>query len=611
GQSIETLLDLLREPENHVRELAKIELGKHEAGKVMAAADAWMKRLNPNDPDYAHQLTEVLWLHQWHNVVDAPLLRRLLRYPEPNVRAAATRVLCYWRDRIPDAVQLLKVQAADENPRVRLHAIRAASFISSPEAVDAALASIGRPFDYYLDYTLGETLKQLRPHWISQLEDVAALEKENPMKIEFLLRTVPIQDLLGMKRNDRVREQLVKRTGVSQATRAEVLEELVQSEKRSGAELLLGYLKQTGDNDRRAMARLLANRPSVELKAVRGRLAAFAIEETADVQPFGWAALVAADGSFDTAWTEASHGQAAILALVSGIPSLADVELRARALPLLIPLLAPLAELTKETSALQAAAIRAAVSCRREPEAVFEALTALISAKQNVPTAVSGMRQLPRNAWHSSSAPLLGEALVAWAESYTAAERTTPEFLDLAQTTREFLDQLPGDRVAPLRERLIRLSVPVFTVRTVHEEMRYDTLRLVVEAGKPFRITLENEDSMLHNLVIVKPGARERVANAAVVSPEKLDAQGRAYVPASPDILAATRLLDAGQSETITLTAPSEEGIYEYVCTFPGHWTLMWGQLIVTRQLNASLPPAAAVAPAGPPVPNGNHSHPN
>lgn len=203
GQSIETLLDLLKEPENHVRELAKIELGKHEAGKVMAAADAWMKRLNPNDPDYAHQLTEVLWLHQWHNVVDAPLLRRLLRYPEPNVRAAATRVLCYWRDRIPDAVQLLKVQAADENPRVRLHAIRAASFISSPEAVDAALASIGRPFDYYLDYTLGETLKQLRPHWISQLEDVAALEKENPMKIEFLLRTVPIQDLLGMKRNDR------------------------------------------------------------------------------------------------------------------------------------------------------------------------------------------------------------------------------------------------------------------------------------------------------------------------------------------------------------------------------------------------------------------------
>lgn len=117
---------------------------------------------------------------------------------------------------------------------------------------------------------------------------------------------------------------------------------------------------------------------------------------------------------------------------------------------------------------------------------------------------------------------------------------------------------------------------------------------------------------MLHNLVIVKPGARERVANAAILmSPEKLDAQGRAYVPASPDILAATRLLDAGQSETITLTAPTEEGVYEYVCTFPGHWTLMWGQLIVTRQLNAPLPSAAVAAPAGPSTQHGNHSHPN
>lgn len=438
------------------------------------------------------------------------------------------------------------------------------------------------------------------------------MEKENPVKIEFLLRTVPVADLLKMKRNDRVREQLVKRSGVGEAARAEALGELVQSGKTSGAELLLGFLKQTGDNDRRAMGRLLANRPAAELKGVRDRLVSFAMGESTDVQPFGWAALVTADGSFDTAWTEASRGPAAMVALVSGISSLADSDLRATAMPHLMPLIAPLAEVTKESSALQAAAIRAAVSCRREPDAIFEALAALISAKQNIPTAVTGLRHLPRSAWRSPTASSLGESLVAWAEGYTAAERTTPEFLDLAQTTREILDQFPGDSAAPLRERLLRLSVPVFTVRTVHEEMRYDTLRLVVEAGKPFKLTLENQDSMLHNLVIVKPGARERVANAAVVmNPDQRDALGRAYVPASPDIVAATRLLDSGQSETITVTAPEEVGVYEYVCTFPGHWTLMWGQLIVTRQLNAPLPPAAAPAPAGSSAGHGNHSHTN
>jgi len=610
GQPIGALLELLKAPENHVRELAKIELGSRDAAEVMAAADKWMRNLDPKDSDYAHQLTEVLWLHQWHNVVDAPLLRNLLRYPEPNVRAAATRVLCYWRDRIPDAVQLLKIQAADENPRVRLHAIRAASFISSPEAVDAALAAISRPFDYYLDYVMGETLKQLRPHWMARLEDVASLEKENPVKIEFLLRTVPVPDLLKLKRNDAVREQLVKRSGVGEAARAEALGELIESRRAPGAELLLGYLRQTGEIDRRAIGRLLANRPPAELKAVRDRLVAMAENDTSDVRPFGWAALVAADGSFDGAWAEASRAPASLLALVTGIPSLADVDLRSGAITRLLPLLAPLAEVSREPSALQAAAIRSAVSCRREGGAVFDALATLVSLKQNVPAAVNGLRNLPRSTWKSTATQGLGDALVSWCEGYTAAERTTSEFLDIAQTTREVLDQVPPDRAAPLRERLLRLSVPVFTVRTVHEEMRYDTLRLVVEAGKPFKLTLENGDSMLHNLVIVKPGARERVSNAAVLmNPDQRDAQGRAYVPASSDIIAATRLLDAGESETITVTAPLEEGVYEYVCTFPGHWMLMWGQLIVTRQLNGPLPPAVAPVPVGAATEHKHRSH--
>ncbi len=58
------------------------------------------------------------------------LLKRVLRSPEPHARAAATRVLCYWRDRVPEALALLKVQADDENPRVRLEAVRAASFFT-------------------------------------------------------------------------------------------------------------------------------------------------------------------------------------------------------------------------------------------------------------------------------------------------------------------------------------------------------------------------------------------------------------------------------------------------------------------------------------------------
>jgi mono/diheme cytochrome c family protein len=74
-------------------------------------------------------------------------------------------VLCYWRDRVPEALALLKAQAADEHPRVRLEAVRAASFFRGadlPAAYDVAYTPLTKPSDYYLDYIYQETLRQFR-----------------------------------------------------------------------------------------------------------------------------------------------------------------------------------------------------------------------------------------------------------------------------------------------------------------------------------------------------------------------------------------------------------------------------------------------------------------
>jgi hypothetical protein len=54
-------------------------------------------------------------------------------------------------------------------------------------------------------------------------------------------------------------------------------------------------------------------------------------------------------------------------------------------------------------------------------------------------------------------------------------------------------------------------------------------------------------------------------------------------------VLAATKLVEANQRETLKLTAPSNPGDYEYVCTFPGHFQSMWGRLIVTEDVDAYL----------------------
>ncbi len=55
----------------------------------------------------------------------------------------------------------------------------------------------------------------------------------------------------------------------------------------------------------------------------------------------------------------------------------------------------------------------------------------------------------------------------------------------------------------------------------------------------------------------------------------------RQFVPESEDVIAHTLLLEPQKSDTIYFTAPDQPGEYEYLCTFPGHATLMRGVLRV------------------------------
>jgi azurin len=109
--------------------------------------------------------------------------------------------------------------------------------------------------------------------------------------------------------------------------------------------------------------------------------------------------------------------------------------------------------------------------------------------------------------------------------------------------------------------------------------MIYDRKEFTVVAGKPVHIVLENPDAMPHNLLIVRPGKVEAVGTLA----EKLGADGfdKNFRPETDDILHATKLVQPGESATLTFTAPAVPGDYGYVCTFPGHWRLMNGLMHV------------------------------
>ena len=163
-QPVDALLDLLEQRDNRVRHRARIELSDRETDEVIAGVKKWTASLSEDDPDHEHHMLEALWVHQQHNVVNEELLARMLQSSDYRARAAATRVLCYWHDRLADPLDQLELMVNDEHPRVRLEAVRACSFVPSSRALDTALLVLIQPMDKYLQYTLDETTRQLEKY---------------------------------------------------------------------------------------------------------------------------------------------------------------------------------------------------------------------------------------------------------------------------------------------------------------------------------------------------------------------------------------------------------------------------------------------------------------
>lgn len=164
GQPIEKLLDLLKHVDNRTRHLARVELSGRPTNEVIPAAKKWIAALDTGSANYEHHVLEGLWLHQNHNSVDVDLLKKVLRSPEPKARAAATRVLTYWRDRVPQPLDLFSAQVNDENGAVRLHAIWGLSYFTGKDAAKASevvVESLIHPQDGYLKFQLDETTKTL------------------------------------------------------------------------------------------------------------------------------------------------------------------------------------------------------------------------------------------------------------------------------------------------------------------------------------------------------------------------------------------------------------------------------------------------------------------
>jgi azurin len=111
---------------------------------------------------------------------------------------------------------------------------------------------------------------------------------------------------------------------------------------------------------------------------------------------------------------------------------------------------------------------------------------------------------------------------------------------------------------------------------TANDQLKYDKNDLHVKANEKVSLTLKNigtmpKESMGHNFILLKDGVDlAAFAKEAISAPE--------HIPASdPAIIAHTKLLGPGESDTIEFTVPAGE--YTYICSFPGHYMSMTGVL--------------------------------
>ena len=114
------------------------------------------------------------------------------------------------------------------------------------------------------------------------------------------------------------------------------------------------------------------------------------------------------------------------------------------------------------------------------------------------------------------------------------------------------------------------------------DTMMYSKNSFEVKTGQKVKLTFKNTGklpkvAMGHNIVILKNSVDlVEFCNEAVKFPTN------EYFPKGreKDVIARTRLLGPGEADTIYFMAP-ESGTYEFVCTFPGHFALMKGKMIV------------------------------
>lgn len=143
-------------------------------------------------------------------------------------------------------------------------------------------------------------------------------------------------------------------------------------------------------------------------------------------------------------------------------------------------------------------------------------------------------------------------------------------------------EETAGNDVATQEETSAKSANGITLEIEANDQMQFNLNELKAVAGQPITLVLKNvgkmdKTVMGHNVIILKSGT-----DVPEYAKKALAAKDTEYVPASESesVIAHTKLTGGGETDTITFTI-AEKGTYDFICSFPGHYALMKGKLIV------------------------------
>ena len=420
---------------------------------------------------------------------------------------------------------------------------------------------------------------------------------QSPRAVEYQINRLTNDELVRVERKaDDVKYRpiyyaLLTRKGMPQPVRDEALAALAALDKATPSQILLDAMSKVPADNPDTGDRLLAmllGQPVATLRSQRATFEKTAAEGAAPLALAGaYGAMMIADDDPGPAWQTAAK-QGHLASLLRAVPQLSNaVELRGR---LIQPVLTFLDE-TREPAA-RAAAVTALASARPDT-ATFERLAQEVLAPASGPesasrdAAIAGLMRIPETAWPRERLEPLVRAIVTIVKDAAPDRRTAPSLIDAVQLGDKLAALLPEETRRSVRRDLRALGVQVVPIASVPEQMLFDVKWFAVQMAKPVQIVLTNRDAMPHNLVVGAPRSVQEIGTAASAMPPPSNPQARAYVPNSPLVLQATRLLSAGETDRLNFTAPAKPGEYVFVCTFPGHWIRMYGVMLVVPDMEA------------------------